>query len=294
VIKRAILLMLFVGVVIGVVPNVGGNDATGLSSSIAIGRVHEQWQPQKGKIFALVVGSDARSGNPNLRADAIHIAGINTRTMRGGILNFPRDSWVEIPGSGSAKINEALYRGGPELLARTLEDITGIRIDLWVVVGFEGFEDIVRDIGPIPMRFARPISDPGGSGANISPGAQKLGPNDALAYVRTRKAFSGGDVARTRNQAHFLLAMLRKLRTDVEERPSELLRWIAVARREARLNISPQEMFRLAVVTSQVHPSDIDNVTVPVSLGSVGAASVVFIQPGATHLYRHFKKYASF
>jgi LCP family protein required for cell wall assembly len=294
VIKRAILLMLFVGVVIGVVPNVGGNDATGLSSSIAIGRVHEQWQPQQGKVFVLVVGSDARSGNPNLRADAIHIAGINTRTMRGGILNFPRDSWVEIPGSGSAKINEALYRGGPELLARTLEDITGIRIDLWAVVGFKGFEDIVRDIGPIPMRISRPIYDPGGSGANISSGAQKLGPNDALAYVRTRKAFSGGDVTRTTNQARFLLAMLRKLRTDVEERPSELLRWIAVSRREARLNISPQEMFRLAVVTSQVRPSDIDNMTVPVRLGSVGAASVVFIQPGATQLYRHFKKYASF
>jgi polyisoprenyl-teichoic acid--peptidoglycan teichoic acid transferase len=293
-IKRAILLMLFVGVVIGVVPNVGGNDATGLSSSIAVGRVHEKWQPQTGKIFVLVVGSDARSGNPNLRADAIHIAGINTRTMRGGILNFPRDSWVEIPGYGSAKINEALDRGGPELLAATLENITGIRIDYWAVVGFEGFEDIVRDLGPIPMRFGRPIYDPGGSGANISAGAQKLGPNDALAFVRTRKAFSGGDVTRTTNQARFLLAMLRKLRTDVERRPSELLRWIAVSRREARLNISPQEMFRLAVVTSQVKPSEIDNVTVPVSLGSVGAASVVFIQPGATALYRHFKKYASF
>jgi hypothetical protein len=88
--------------------------------------------------------------------------------------------------------------------------------------------------------------------------------------------------------------MLRKLRDDVARRPTELLKWIAVARRHARLDISAQEMFRLGVVTSQVSPSDVDNVTVPVQLGWAGAASVVFIEPAAHALYRHFKKYASF
>ena len=293
-IKRALVLILFVAIVVGVVPNVDGNNATGSSPSLEIGRVHEEWQPQKGKVFVLVIGSDARSGNPNLRADAIHIAGLNTDSMRGGILNFPRDSWVNIPGYGSAKINEALHLGGPQLLARTLESITGVRIDYWAVVGFGGFEDVIGSLGPIPMRLRRPVYDPGGSGANIPAGKRRLGPGDALAFVRTRKAFSGGDVTRTTNQARFLLAMLRKLRADIDRRPGELLRWIAVARREARLNISPQEMFRLAVVTSQVSPGKVDNVTVPVQLGSIGLASVVFIQPSAANLYRHFRKYASF
>jgi polyisoprenyl-teichoic acid--peptidoglycan teichoic acid transferase len=292
-IKRAFVLIAFVAVVSAVVPNLTQDKATG-AAPLAIGRVHERWQPQKGKIFVLVIGSDARRGNPNLRADAIHIAGINTKTMRGGILNFPRDSWVEIPGVGSAKINEALHRGGPELLARTLENITGIRLDYWVMVGFEGFQKIIGDIGPIPMDIPRPIYDPGGSGASIRAGQRRLDPGNALAFVRTRKAFSGGDITRTTNQARFLLAMLRKLRGDVARRPTELLKWIAVARRHARLDISAQEMFRLGVVTSQVSPSDVDNVTVPVQLGWAGAASVVFIEPAAHALYRHFKKYASF
>lgn len=292
-IKKALVLIVFVTLVTASVPNLGRHEATG-AAPIAIGRVHEEWHPHKGRIFVLVIGSDARSGNPNLRADAIHIAGINTSTMRGGILNFPRDSWVNIPGHGSAKINEALHRGGPKLLAQTLEDLTGIRLDYWVVVGFEGFQEIIGDIGPIPMRIRRPIYDPGGSGADIRAGDRTLNPGDALAFVRTRKAFAGGDVTRTTNQARFLLAMLRKLRSDVSRRPTELLKWIAAARQNARLDISPQEMFRLGVVTSQVKPSNVDNVTVPVRLGFVGAASVVFIQPGADRLFRHFKKYASF
>jgi polyisoprenyl-teichoic acid--peptidoglycan teichoic acid transferase len=292
-IKKAMFLILFVVLVTTLVPNVGRNDATG-AASVTIGRVHEKWHPHEGKVFVLIVGSDARNGNPNLRADAIHIAGINTKTMRGGILNFPRDSWVNIPGYGTSKINEALHLGGPELLARTLENLTGIRLDYWAVVGFEGFQKIIGEVGPIPMRIRRPISDPGGSGASIRAGKRRLDRGDALAFVRTRKAFAGGDVTRTTNQARFLLGMLRKLRADVADRPTELLKWIAVARQHARLHISPQEMFRLGVVTSQVKPSDVDNVTVPVRLGFVGSASVVFIQPGAGNLYRHFKKYASF
>src|ERR687891_439455 len=129
-------MVAFVGIVAGVVPSIGERSST--AAPVVMGRVHERWQPNQGKIFVLVIGSDARHGNPNLRADAVHIAGINTKTMRGGILNFPRDSWVAIPGHGSAKINEALYIGGPQLLARTLEAETGIRLDYWVLVGFEG------------------------------------------------------------------------------------------------------------------------------------------------------------
>ena len=95
-------------------------------------------------LFVLVIGNDARAGNPDRsRADAIHIVGLDTKTLRGGILNFPRDTWVSIPGHGSGKINEALYDGGPQLLARTLENLTGIRIDLWVMTGFEGFKPVM-------------------------------------------------------------------------------------------------------------------------------------------------------
>jgi LCP family protein required for cell wall assembly len=291
-IRRAAALIVFIGLVAALVPVLGSHSASG-SAPITAGRVHESFQPNKGKIFVLVIGSDARSGNPNLRADAIHIAGINTRTMRGGILNFPRDSWINIPGRGPSKINEALYAGGPELLARTLEAETGIRLDYWVVTGFEGFQKIIKSLGSVKMRIERDIYDQGGSGAHIEAGVRRLSPASSLAFVRTRKAFSGGDITRTTNQARFLLGLLRELRNDVDRSPPSLLRWMAVARQHARLNIPAREMFRLAVLTSQVRPHDVGNVTVPVSLGSVGAASVVFIQPEAHSIYARFRRTAS-
>jgi LCP family protein required for cell wall assembly len=290
-IRRTIALIVVVGAACVLIPATGAEKSK--QPSVTIGRVHKSFQPTKGKIFVLVIGSDARSGNPNLRADAIHIAGINTRTMRAGILNFPRDSYVNIPGHGSGRINEALYQGGPELLARTLEDLTHIRIDYYVLVGFQGFQRIIDGVGGVTMRFAHPINDQGGSGAHIPAGKVKLGPGPALAYVRTRKAFAGGDIARTTNQARFLIALLRKLRAQVESDPTALLKWIALTRRHARIDIAPKELFRLGVLTSQVRPSRVKSVTVPVSIGSAGAASVVFIQSGANRIYARFRKNGS-
>lgn len=292
-IKRASALLVFVALVTVMIPVLGPARGESDNAPIAAGRVHKRYQPNKGRIFVLVIGSDARTGNPNLRADAIHIAGVNTKTMRGGILNFPRDSWVNIPGRGTSKINEALYYGGPALLAKTLEAETGIRIDYWVMVGFQGFQRIIRATGRVPIALPNRIDDPGGSGARIPAGKRTLGPTNSLAYVRTRKAFAGGDITRTTNQGRFLLGMLRGLRDDVGRNPAALLNWIAAARRNARLNISAREVFRLGILTSQVKPSDVGNVTVPVSLGSVGAASVVFIRPEARSIYARFKKNAS-
>jgi LCP family protein required for cell wall assembly len=276
-----------------VLPLVGKPDRS-FAGPAFFGRVHASYGPDTGKVFILVVGNDARSGNPDAsRADAIHIVGINTDTMKGGILNFPRDSWVNIPGRGTSKINEALYDGGPELLAQTLENLTGIHIDYWVMTGFEGFRDIVDELGGVKMNIPTDVYDPTGSGAKLNAGTQNLGPLNALAYVRTRHSFSQGDIARTTNQARFLLAMLRKLQRQVESNPSALLRWMAIARQHARLDIGADELFRLGVVASQVKPGSIGNVTVPVSLGSVGAASVVFISSGASSLYERFKETAS-
>lgn len=289
--KRVLVLLALLGVVSAVVPLTPGPVA---SSPLLVGRVHARYQPTDGKVFVLVMGSDAREGNPdNVNADALHIAGINTKTMKGGILNFPRDSWVTIPGYGEGRINEALHAGGPELVAKTLEGVTGIRIDYWVLVGFEDFVSIIDAIGGVKMTIPEDVYDPIGSGAKIPAGTQNLGAEEALSYVRTRKAFSDGDISRTTNQGKFLIAMLAKLRRQVEYSPTRLFQWTAAARRYARFDLSAAEMFRLGVLTSQVEPKDVGNVTVPVSYGMVGAASVVFISPEAKEIYERFNENGS-
>jgi polyisoprenyl-teichoic acid--peptidoglycan teichoic acid transferase len=291
-IKRAVALLALIAAATFLVPFVSGGRDTTTASSISA-RVHSEFQPNEGKIFVLVIGNDAREGNPdNSRADAIHIAGIDTESMRGGILNFPRDAWVSIPGHGSGRLNEALTLGGPRLLARTLENITGIRIDYWVMVGFEGFQGIVRDLGGVKLHFPQPVFDPGGSGAHIEAGTRRLGGTSSLAFVRARHSLPHGDIDRTSNQGRFLLALLRKLRGGVASSPASLLRWMAITRHHARLNIPSAELFRLGVLVSQVSASDIGNLTVPVRIGFVGAASVVFIEPEAQPIFKRFRQTA--
>ena len=286
---RVLALVALIGLTVAGVPLLG-NPASSEAAPILVGRVHETFNPEKGKIFVLFIGNDARSGNPNTsRADAIHLAGINTETMKGGILNFPRDSWVSIPGYGSGRINEALYYGGPELVAQTVESVTGITIDYWVMTGFVGFENMIKDLGGVKMHLPTAVYDQGGSGAALSAGTQTLKGYQALAYVRTRKAFADGDIDRSTNQGRFMIASLQKLRKDVSRNPGALMKWMSVARKWTRLDITPEEMFRLGVLASQVAPKDVGNVTVPVTLGMMGEASVVFITSGAQSIYARFR-----
>lgn len=286
--RRAVALLAVVASAVVIIPL--GAPQVSSAKGMQVGRVHAGYQPQDGKIFVLLIGSDARYGNSNVNnADAIHIVGVNTKTMKGGILNFPRDSWVSIPGYGTGRINEALLAGGPELLAQTVENLTGITLDYWVLTGFQGFIGLIGDIGGVKMDIPSPMYDPGGSGARIDAGRQWLGPHSSLAFVRTRKIFTGGDIVRTTNQGRYLLAMLAKLRTQVASNPSALIRWTSSARRWTRLDVSPEEMFRLGILATQMKPKDIGNVTIPVRLGMAGAASVVFISPGASSIYARFR-----
>lgn len=258
-----------------------------------IGRVHAKFQPQDGKIYVLLLGHDARPGESRSRSDAIHIAGINTDTMKGGILNFPRDSYVSIPGVGRGRINEAYFYGGPRLVAQTLESMTGIRIDYWVTMGFGGFQSAVGALGGVQMKLPSAIYDVGASGARLNAGRQVLMGWQALAYARARKVFQGGDVQRTTNQGRFLLAALKKLGSETSNNPAKIFKWMSAVNRFGETDLTPDEMFRLGVIASQVKKQDVGNVTIPTSGGNVGAASVLFVSPGAQAIYERFRKNGS-
>jgi LCP family protein required for cell wall assembly len=282
-------------ILVGSVLPLAGGDRPAAAAAFAVGRVHKQFQPNDGKVFVLVIGSDARQGNPTAaNGDAIHLLGINTRTMKGGILNFPRDCWVSIPGHGTGKINSSLARGGPELMVRTIESLTGMHIDYWLMTGFEGFQGAVHALGNLRMTIPTNVYDVGYSGANLKAGTYTLPAYKVLQYARARHPFPHGDLDRSRHQANILLALLAKLRSQVESNPGVLMKWIAVARKYTNENLSAEELFRLGILASQVRRKDVGNVNVPVGLGSVGAASVDFIQTGqARSIYRRFKEKGS-
>src|SRR5689334_22013671 len=109
-------------------------------------------QPE-GALNILLVGVDGRGedvrgriqdGDTGILSDTMMIWHLSEDHQTSQIVSVPRDSWVDIPGHGTAKINAAFSWGGPELLVQTLEDTMDIYIDHVAIVDFEGFRDITK------------------------------------------------------------------------------------------------------------------------------------------------------
>lgn len=154
----------------------------------------------------LATGGDVGSG----RTDTIlliHIPG----PFSGGpttMVSIPRDSYVDIPGYGMDKINAAYAEGGPSLLAQTVEQDTGLRLDHYAEVGFAGFGDVVDALGGVEVCPAEAINDPL-AGIDLPAGCQRLDGPNALGYVRTR-ATPRADLDRMIHQREFISAMLHR------------------------------------------------------------------------------------
>src|SRR3954447_12140634 len=91
----------------------------------------------------LVAASDRRWADRKTksppRSDTIMLIRLDPSKGATGVMNIPRDLKVEVPGHGTAKINEAFSDGGPALLGRTVHQLTGLGIHHVVVVNFGGF-----------------------------------------------------------------------------------------------------------------------------------------------------------
>ena len=79
--------------------------------------------------------------------DSIHILGINPTTNRATLVGIPRDSYVPIATGGTNKINSALAQGGTQGMIDTVEDLTGITLDYYMLTGFEGTRRIFDALG---------------------------------------------------------------------------------------------------------------------------------------------------
>jgi LCP family protein required for cell wall assembly len=125
------------------------------------------------------------------------------------LISVPRDSYVAIPGKGRNKINAAYAFGGPELLVRTVENNTGLRVDSYVEIGFGGFVNIIDSLGGIEMCLPKAIKDQD-SHIDLPKGCQNLDGTTALGYVRMRKADPRGDLGRVERQREMLSAVAKK------------------------------------------------------------------------------------
>jgi LCP family protein required for cell wall assembly len=169
----------------------------------------------------LIVGSDSREGLDETRrrqlgtgqaagrrADTMMLLHIPRGTGKPVLVSLPRDSYVPIPGHDRNKLNAAFAFGGPQLLARTVEQATGIRIDRYMEVGFDGFASVVDAVGGVQICPKTAMRDPM-AGLNVKAGCQQANSRTALAYVRARHS-GRGDLDRVQRQQEFLGSLIDK------------------------------------------------------------------------------------
>lgn len=154
----------------------------------------------------LLLGSDTRSGSEaalvsGSRADTIMLMHIPADGKGVYLVSIMRDTWVNIPGYGPAKINAALNYGGISLQVATVENLVGVKIDHVAEMEFEGFKSLVNSVGGVDVQVPFDFDI---NAWSFRRGTQHMDGGAALAFVRARYQFADGDYQRVRNQRAFL------------------------------------------------------------------------------------------
>ncbi|MFC3997056.1 LCP family protein [Nocardiopsis sediminis] len=173
----------------------------------------------RGALNILVIGSDGRDDmergaqddlgvghTPGQRSDTMMLVHLNNERDRVTVVGIPRDSWVDIPGHGTDKINAAYAYGGPQLAVQTVESATNVRIDHYIEVNFTGFVDVVDALGGIEVCLPEAIDDPKAN-LTMAAGTHRVDGREALAFARTRQT-TKGDLDRIERQQQVIAALL--------------------------------------------------------------------------------------
>lgn len=239
----------------------------------------------------LVVGSDSRAGAnakygrnlSTMQSDTLMVLHIAANRKWATAVSFPRDSWVEIPactrGNGSKssphhfKINEAFSIGGDSgsitkaaaCTIKTVEKNTGLRIDHFTSVDFQGFKGMVNALGGIEVCPKYAIHDKKAH-LDMDAGCQNVRDEKALGYVRTRYSVGdGSDLGRIGRQQEFMKALAAKAQSKLTS-PGELYDFLKSATKSittdnALAGLKP--LYDLAATVQEVPSDRLTFLTVP-------------------------------
>ncbi|WP_374227504.1 LCP family protein [Streptomyces sp. AC627_RSS907] len=187
----------------------------------------------RGAQNVLLIGSDSRAGDGNAdygrdsgteRSDTTILLHLSAGRDSATAVSLPRDLMVDVPGcrhrDGTrtrpvfAQFNYAYEAGGSACTVRTVEKLTGVRIDHHVVVDFEGFKRMVDALDGVEVCLREPVDDKDAR-LRLPAGRVTLDGEQALGYVRARKSLGdGSDTDRMDRQQRFLGALVSKVQSN--------------------------------------------------------------------------------
>jgi LCP family protein required for cell wall assembly len=148
------------------------------------------------------------------RSDAIMVMHLSEDGSEAQLVSIPRDSYVPVEGYGKTKINAAFSYGGPSLLGRTVEEVTGLHLDHIAVVDFGGFKGITEAVGGVLVYVPEDIVDPRFNHVFWKKGWQEVEGDRALEYVRARYGLPQGDFDRVQRHQNMMRAIANSV-TDM-------------------------------------------------------------------------------
>jgi LCP family protein required for cell wall assembly len=237
-------------------------------------------------IFILLMGSDSIPGTAPIdkgRSDSIHILGINPAAHRATVYGIPRDSWVPLSTGGTNKINSAMPIGGPEAEMQTIENVTGIKFNYYVLTGFQQVTEAVNQIGGFEVDVPYNVV---GFDQTFSEGPQRMDGRQVLEYARTRHSLPLGDFDRSLNQGVVLLSALTQFRNEYAKDPMRLYAWLGAGLRNVQTTVSIDELIKLAGLAQSIPASRVTNLVAPGTSAMQGSQSVVNLSPENQQLWQ--------
>jgi len=159
-------------------------------------------------------------GKDDGRSDTAMVVQLNATGDAARVISIPRDTMVPRPKCGNhppasiAMFNSAFSAGGAACTVATVEQMSGVRIDHFVQIDFNGFRQVIDALGGVDITLPEAIDDDK-SGLHVPAGPTKLDGTQALAFVRTRYSIGdGSDLNRIKNQQLFMTALSQKLANE--------------------------------------------------------------------------------
>ncbi|MEU3775574.1 LCP family protein [Streptomyces sp. NPDC032472] len=257
----------------------------------------------------LVLGSDSRAGaNADLdhgdvsgaRSDTAMLIHLPEGRSKATAISIPRDTLISRPeckdsdgktveGADRVMFNSVYSLAGPACVVKTVEQMSGIRVDHFVEVDFAGFKGLVDALGGVTVTLDKPMSGAKG-GLKLDAGTHRLNGTDSLKFVRTRYGYGdGSDLGRIGLQQQFMMAMLSEIKKqDALGSPARLYKLADAGTKSLTTDSELASLTALSDFAQSmkgVNPDTMETIMLPVAYDKVDPNRVVVAQPQAGRLW---------
>jgi LCP family protein required for cell wall assembly len=281
----------------------------GVDIDKAIGDDRPEKLPTSGQNI-LILGSDSRAG-ANAALDAGHVSGARSDTAlvmhipegrtKAVAVSIPRDTLVTrpeceksdgttVPSAKRVMFNSIYSQVGPACVVKTVEKISGVRMDHYVEIDFAGFKGLVDAIGGVTVNVPQDIRD-SSSGLHMTKGPHRLNGTQALQFVRTRHGVGdGSDLGRISLQQQFMLDLLSEIKKqDLLGSPTKSYKIADKLTSALTTDSDLASLTKLAEFgrsLNGVDPSTMETIMLPVQYDKVDPNRVVAAEPQASELWK--------